>query len=325
MIEKIKNYIKLLNNSLLNPNDIYQENILILKPMIIFTVFPYNIEDNKIKLKQKYLFYPALCALFCICVIIYILLSNYIKYQFGYQTHLQYTMMFLQLSFGIICLVSILIMQYIQKDAIINILKHCDDYDKFFEVFGMDYNLQRRKRILYIIIGHILYIFQWLFFLIQSQYFWEVDILFYEFLFFLPNTTITLLMYLYMSVIHSITHRFLCTSKILKSFFKINKLIKDKINYDIKSILNNLLNLCQLIEKINSDFGKLIFIDIVLIFVWTVADFYGIIYRSLINDRIKNISIILAYTFSSLNEICAFVMIYVCDRCAKQVNRFNCM
>lgn len=132
-----------------------------------------------------------------------------------------------------------------------------------------------------------------------------------------------LIIYLYISLAHSITQRFKSTSQYIKLSFRTDILTDHKVYLtkccELKSILENLMELCGLLEEINNSFGKLIFIAVVMIFVWTVADFYGILYKTL-TSQIKSILVILAYLFSSVNELVIFVLIYVCDRCGKQVS-----
>lgn len=108
MFQKSKHHINLLCEKYLQPKNIWEENDLIFKPLLYFTAFPFNLKDaNNIICSKLYLIFPASCAIFCLVVVLYLLTSNYITNHFGPQTHLQNTTMFLQLFFGITCLIAI--------------------------------------------------------------------------------------------------------------------------------------------------------------------------------------------------------------------------
>lgn len=293
------------------PKNIYEENTIILKPMLYFSAIPI-IKNEAVKIDLKYLIFPFISASLCFIILLYLFTSKYLEQHFILKL-LQNSVMYLQLSFGTFCLISIYIAQYIQKAKILYIFQQLNSYDKYLKSFNIDYDLNNRKRVLCVIFGYILHIINWCFTFIHILLEWEIDIIIYITLFFIPSNAMLLILYLYMSLVYSITQRFVCTSKYLLKLFEVDD------NTKIKTSLNHLLDLCEILTDINTSYGKLIFIAIKMIFVWTISDLFSIIYNAINEGWEKSIWTIIAYSFLFIYQWIICLAMYICGKCSKQV------
>lgn len=312
MFKKFKNFITKFYQKYLNPQNVYEENFIVFNLMVYFTVFPINLKNIKNnKFNLKYLIFPAICITFCIFMTIYILTSNFIKKHFGILKHVQMVTLLLYLFSAIFSIISIYFLQYFENRSILCILQKIYKYDEFFKG---ECDLKHSIRLFFTIVGLIIFISQWSFFFINALNRWTFDIIFYELIYFFTCAPLTLILFLYTSVIHSITQKFFYISKLIESNRKKNLNI-----LEFKIVLHNLVDLCEILSEINNSFGKLIFIVISLVFISTTTDFFGILFGTLNNGVEESITSNIAYIFTTADILNIFIMIYVCDKCGQQV------
>lgn len=253
-----------LYNKYLNPQDIYEENLILLKLLKFFTAIPLRIEEqnsSKIVSDKKCLVYPATLMVYSIFVLFYLLKIDFLRTKFDHHNYLEGAILLILVIHGVISFGYSCSVQYLRMESIIELLKKLEAFDKVHKASDKSFDVQMKRHYtpVFVIIGLLAFSLAWSFFFFQRIDHMKLYVLLIDSLYFVQNSAMVLMIYFYISLVHSISQR----------FFYLRKLVQMQENVcenKLRTITKSLLDLCDMMKIINRSFGIIVCISIVLIF-----------------------------------------------------------
>lgn len=327
------------------PRDVYEENIIVLNLMKCFTTFSLTVKNGqqkKLVFTNKYLIFPMLFVFYSISLTFY--LPNFVTTQLKETFDLNVIYLLLQLLNNMLTLIHVSIRQFTSKEFLINVFETLDRADKTMKNVNCAYNIKikKKRKQMHLILGFILFSVQWCWVFVTILYKIPNEMVFHvNSLFFVQNLFTTSVMYLYVSILHSINQRFSNLTKLLKDILKTHKtqmyLRKTKIcilakttkrtEHKISQMIGTLLDMYDILEKLNSIFGssncRLIALNFVSIVTNTIqfVQLISNLRAGYSRDQFLRWNVAMELLFETfcymLNQ---FIMFRTCEECTKKVS-----
>lgn len=305
------------------PQNLFEENLIILNLLKYFSAIPLQIEREVFRLEVKYLVYPILLMIFNICTLFYIL-QTYLLVKVTIYTHyVEHAVLFIVIHYSVFSLGNLLISQFLQRKLIIKLLKKLDAFDNFCRVLdkSFDRKMKYYQTPIFINLGFLTFASSWSFYLHYAFTHFNYIVLLIDSLYLMQNISMMLIIYTYISLVYSVSRRFSYVTKDLEFRNELLNINHNEEELEIKS--KALFKLCEILNILNNSFGIPVCISIVQIFLWMILDYFSIIKLFVNNSTYGLFSI----AFASGNQMVIFIMLWTCDYCTRQVryiSNINC-
>lgn len=308
-----------------NPQNVYEENVLLIKCVKYFTALPVKIGSRKKRanLDRKYLICPGILIIYKVIVLLYLLKINFTTEHIEEREYLEAAILTFLICIGVTSFVTLCILQYNRMNLFISLLNNIELFDALQRKLYSKYerNMKRRHSSLSTILGFSMFIAQWLFLIYNLIVYWAMYMTLIYTLYVIQYFALILMIYLYISLVCSVTKRFryISTSLIFISEKQENNCITAKRTSKLR--IAALLNLCDLLKEINFSFGAPLCVCIFLIFVWIIVDYFSLIKLLLAVDLEQSAYGWLSMLIATVKQIIIFFMLWTLlfDKCTNEV------
>lgn len=297
------------------PTNIFEQNLLLLKLLKYFSAIPLNIEKEGIALDVKYLVYPSLLIIYNILTYFYLLKTYFLVNSTDCIFHLETTILFTVVNYGVFLLVYIFVAEYLRKESIIELMKKLNAFDNSYRILDKNFHSEMKyyHTPIFINLGFLLFVSTWCFFLDHSI--WKLYVILIDSLFIIQHVSMILIIYFYISLVYSVSRRFFYLTKKLR--LQNELLCINVCDEELENMSKALMKLFEILNILNNSFGVPVCISILLFFLWIILDYFTAI--KLFTMNVQLTYSLLSIAFASVNQLFIFVLLWTCDHCTRQV------